>query len=134
MKFSQQTYSARTMGSKPCVHRTHLAKSGRLVSLTLIGDVFGINKNRQCFTFKHTRFMAFLCADGKTRRTLHVPPLQIIPNLLNPKRHRRFHLPDGLLKRLNISISKVTKASFHFMSSNFEHTIQHHFLSSCRRE
>lgn len=127
MKFSQQTYSARIMGSKPCVHRTHLAKSGGLVSLTLIRDVFVININRQGFTFKqHTKFMAFLCADGKTQRTLQVPPSQIIPNLLHPKRHRRFHAPDGLLKRLNISISKVTKAPFHFMSSNFQHTIQHH--------
>jgi hypothetical protein len=133
MKFSQQTYSARTMGSKLCVHRTHLAKSGCLVSLILIRDVFVININRQCFTLKHTRFMAFLCADGKTRRTLLVPPSQIIPNLLHPKGRRRFHVPDGLLKRLNISISKVTKVPFHFMSPNFQHTIQHHFLSSCRR-
>lgn len=125
MKFSQQTHSARTMGSKPCVRRTHLAKSDCLVSLTLIGDVFVTNINRQGFTFKHTRFMAFLCADGKTRRTLQVSPSQIIPNLLHPKGHRSFHVPDGLFKRLNISISKVTKASFLFMSSNFQHMIRH---------
>jgi hypothetical protein len=122
-KFSQQTYSARTMVSKPCILRTHMAKSGCLVSLTLMRDVFVININRQGFTFKHTRFMVFLCADGKTRRTLQVTPRQIIPNLLHPKGYRRFHFLDGLLERLNISISKVTKASFHFMSSNFQHTI-----------
>ena len=75
MKFSQQTYSARTMGSKPCAHRTHLAKSGCLVSLTLIRYVFVINIYQQGFTFKHIRFMAFLCADGKTRRSLQVPPI-----------------------------------------------------------
>jgi hypothetical protein len=76
------------MGSKPCVHRRHLAKSGCLVSLTLIRDVFVINIKRQGFTFKHTRFMTFLCADGKTRRSLQVLPSQIIQNLLQPKGHR----------------------------------------------
>jgi hypothetical protein len=100
------------MGSKSCVHRKQLAKSGCLVSLTVIRDVFVINIKRQGFTLKRTRFMAFFSADGKTRRTSQVPPLQIMPNLLHPKRHSRFHIPYGILKRLNISISKINKRPF----------------------
>jgi len=98
-------HSASTMGSKTCAQRRHMAKSGCLVLLTLIREVFVININRQGFTFKHTRFMAFLCEDGKRRRTLQVPPRKIIPNLLHPKGYRRFHVPEGLLKRLHISMA-----------------------------
>jgi hypothetical protein len=35
-----------------------------------------------------------------------------LSNLLHPKGHRRFHIPYAILKRLNISISKINKRPF----------------------
>jgi hypothetical protein len=66
----------------------------------------------------------------QTHRTLQASPRQIIPNLFHPEAHKRFCFPYDLLKRLNISLPEITKAFFHFIYSNFQHTIQRNFLST----